>query len=136
MSCGCPASGGPEGVSVELEEVVGGGDESPFGAHGGSASSVEAAHSAVELRLAKDRLDHRLALAVELAAMLAGKDPAHERVVAAVPARPWALSSARVGRDQDLDAAIDDVLHLLVMPVAGVGEHDARRLGDTGRCEL
>jgi hypothetical protein len=62
--CGLPGrlSGGSEGVSVELEEVAGGGDQTPLGAHGGSASAVEAADAAVELRLAKDRLDPRLAL--------------------------------------------------------------------------
>ena len=107
-------------MSVELEEVVRGGDQSPFGADGGSASSSEAVDAAVELRVGEDRLDDRLALAVELAAALAGEDPAHERVKAAVPAGPRAFSALGVGRDQHRDAAIDDPLHLLLMPVAGV----------------
>jgi hypothetical protein len=65
-------SGGRCGVSVELEEVVRRGDQSPFGADGGSASSSEAVDAAVELGVGEDRLDDRLALAVELAAAVAG----------------------------------------------------------------
>src|SRR4051794_28294848 len=90
-SCGAAAmigaSGGGEGVSVELEEVVGGGDQSPFRADRAAASSSEAIDAAVELRVGEDRLDHRLALAVELAAGLGRQDSAHEGVKAAVPAR-------------------------------------------------
>jgi hypothetical protein len=55
-------------VSPEFEQVVGGGDQSPFGAGGRSASSVEAIHAAVELGVAEHRLDDLLALAVELGA--------------------------------------------------------------------
>src|SRR4051812_14197192 len=62
---GRPPSGGREGVSVELHEVVGGGDESPLGADGAASSSSEAIEAAVELRLREHRLDHWLALAVE-----------------------------------------------------------------------
>jgi hypothetical protein len=47
-------------------------DQSPFRAHGGSAASSEAVDPAVELRVGEDRLDDRLALAVELAAAVAG----------------------------------------------------------------
>jgi hypothetical protein len=35
-----------------------------------------------------------------------------------------------------LDAAIDDILHLLLVPVAGVGEQHRRRVGDAGRLEF
>jgi hypothetical protein len=42
---------------------------------------------------AKTGLDDRLALTVELAAALAGQDPAHECVEIAVPARPGALAA-------------------------------------------
>jgi hypothetical protein len=57
-------------VSVELEEVVRRGDESPFGPDGGSASASEAVDAAVELRVGEDRLDDCLALGVELTAAL------------------------------------------------------------------
>src|SRR5829696_9900548 len=91
-------SGGRCGVFVELEEVVGGGDQSPFGADGGSASASEAVDAAVELGVGEDRLDDRLALGVELAAALCGENPAHERVRAAVPAGPRAFAALGVGR--------------------------------------
>ena len=64
------ASGDRCGVSVKLEEVVRGGDQSPFRADGGSSPSSEAIDAAIELRVGKDRLDDRLALGVELAAAL------------------------------------------------------------------
>ncbi len=67
-------------MSVELEEVVGGGDQSPFGPDRGSSSSSEAVDPAVELGVGEDRLDDRLALAVQHAAALAGQDTAHEGV--------------------------------------------------------
>ena len=111
---------------------MGGGDQPPFRADGGAASSSEAVDAAVELRVGEDRLDDRLALAVELAAALAGEDPAHERVKAAVPTRAGPLSALGVRRDQHRDSAVDDVLHLLLMPVAGVGEQHLRDLGDAG----
>jgi hypothetical protein len=84
---------------VELEEVVGGGDQPPFRADGGAASSSEAVDAAVELRVGEDRLDDRLALGVELAAALAGEDSAHERVKAAVPAGTRAFLALGVGRN-------------------------------------
>ena len=63
------SGGGRDPVAVELEEVVGRGDQSPFRAHGGSASSLEAVDPAVELDLAEHGLDRGLALAVERAAV-------------------------------------------------------------------
>lgn len=51
------ALGGGGGVLVEFEEVVGGGDEAPFGACGGSAASGEARERAVVFGVAEDRLD-------------------------------------------------------------------------------
>src|SRR5215217_3189220 len=83
-----------QGVAPELEEVVGGGDESPFGAGGVSAAAVEAVDAAVELRLAEDGLDHRLAFAVELGAAVGREPLAHRGVGAAFPAGPRAFSSA------------------------------------------
>src|SRR5918995_4106273 len=106
-------SGGREGVAVELEEVVGGGDQSPFRADGAASSSSEAVQAAVELHLREHGLDHRLALAVELAAAIGGEDAAHLVVVAAVPVAPRGPAAAGVGRDENLDAALGDALHLL-----------------------
>jgi hypothetical protein len=40
------------------------------------------------------------------------------------------------GGDQYLDAAIDDVLHLLLMPVAGIGEQHLGAVADAGGLEL
>src|SRR3954447_11699656 len=98
-------SGGRESVSVKLEQVVGGGDQPPFGPDRASASSVEAVHAAVVFGLAEDGLDHRLAAPVELAAALAGQDPPHEGVIPARPARPGCLAFAGVGRDEPLAAS-------------------------------
>jgi len=72
-------------------------------------------------------------LAVELAAALGREDPSHERVKSAVPAGARALSALGVGRDQHRDPAIDDVFHLLLMPVAGVAEQHRWDIGDAGR---
>ena len=69
---------GGEAVGVELEQVVGRRDESPFAAAGGSAAALEAFDRAVELDLAEHRLDRDLALAVELVAALCGEHAAHE----------------------------------------------------------
>src|SRR4051794_22579147 len=51
--------------AVSSPEVMGGGDEPPFGSDGGSAASVEATHAAVVFGVAEDGLDHRLAATVE-----------------------------------------------------------------------
>jgi hypothetical protein len=123
-------------VSVKFEEVVSGGDQPPFRADRSSATSSEAIDAAVELRVGEDGLDHRLTLTVELATALSGEDPAHERVKAAVPAGPRALATRGVGRDQHLDAAVDDVLHLLLVSVAGVGEQDRRVVRHAGGVQL
>jgi len=103
---------------------VGGGDEAPFRAGGGSAAALEAVAAPVEFRVGEDRLDHALAFGVETAAVVGVEHAAHEGVKAAVPARAGALALAGVGQDQHLHAAADDRIHLHVMPVAGVGEHD------------
>src|SRR5215207_11183272 len=112
------------------------GDQSPLGANRGSASSSEAVDAAVEFRVGEDRLDDRLALAVELAAAVAGEDSPHERVEAAVPTRPRAFAALGVGRDQYLDAAIDDPLHLLLMPIASVRDEHLRNFRDAGGVKL
>jgi hypothetical protein len=50
----------PQGVSVELQKVVSGGDQAPFRANGRPASSFEAPDPSVRLDLGEDRLDHAL----------------------------------------------------------------------------
>ena len=121
---------------MQLQQVVGGGDQPPFGPDGASAALVEASHAAVVFGLAEDGLDHRLASPVELPAALAGQHPSHEGVVAARPAGPRRLAFAGVGRDEDLTALGDRAFHLALMPVTGVGQHDARRLLDTDGVRL
>src|SRR3954451_5656476 len=66
-------SGGRQSVSVRLEEVVGGGDEPPFGPDRASASSVEARHPAVVFGLAEDGLDHRPAGGAKTGAIIGGR---------------------------------------------------------------
>src|SRR3954454_1922716 len=61
--------GGGDLVAVELEEVVGCRDEPPFRPAGGSSATLEASDLAVELQLSEHRLDRRLPLAVERAAL-------------------------------------------------------------------
>src|SRR4051812_25987276 len=58
-------AGGRECVRVELEQVVGGGDQPPFRAGGGSAAALEALDPAVELRVGEHRLDHDVGAAVK-----------------------------------------------------------------------
>lgn len=115
---------GGEAVVVELEQVVRGCDESPFAAAGGSAAALEAFDRAVELDLPEDWFDRDLALAVELVAVGRREHAAHERVHAAGPARALASAQAGVGWHEDLDAFAGDLLHLALVPVAGVSEHD------------
>src|SRR3954469_17948428 len=100
------------GVPPELQEVVRRGDQAPFRARGGSAAALEAAAAAVELSVGEHRLDHALALGVEAAAAIGRQDATHERVEPAVPAGPGAFALAGVGRDQHLDPALDERVHL------------------------
>jgi len=51
-------------VLVELQQVVGGGDQSPFRACGGSASSQKLTDAPVVLGLCEHRLDHHLSSSV------------------------------------------------------------------------
>src|ERR1700750_936778 len=121
-----PRSGccGGESVVVELEQVVGGRDQSPYAAAGGSSAALEAFGRAVELDLAEHGLDRDLALAVEVMAGRCGEHVAHERVHAAGPARPLAPAQAGIWWDEYRDAFAGELLHLALVPVTGVGEHD------------
>src|SRR3954468_22756627 len=87
--------GGP--VAVELEEVVGGGDQSPFRAAGRSAAALKALDLAVELQLAEDRLDRGLALPVKRAPLRGREHAAHGVIETASPSRARAAAQARVG---------------------------------------
>ncbi len=93
-------SGGREAVSVEFEEVVGGGDQSPLGADGGSAASVKSAHAAVELRLAEDGLDHRLALSGGAGVLPAGRSARADRPRDGATPPPRAAPDAASARSQ------------------------------------
>ena len=128
-----PPSGGRERMAVELEEVVGGGDQPPLGANSAASSASEAIQAAVELHLREDGLDHRLSLAVKRAAALAGQQVAHLLVAAAFPVASCRPAAAGVGRDEQRDAALGDALHLLAVPGARVSEHDVGRVRDAGR---
>jgi hypothetical protein len=88
-------------------------------------AALEACDRAVELDLTGDGLDHDLALAVELVRKRCREPTAHEGVHAAGPARPLASAQPGVGRHQNLNAVAGDLLHLALVPVAGVGEHDS-----------
>src|ERR687886_548359 len=89
-------------VAVELQEVVGGGDQSPFRPARRSSAALEAVDPSVELRVSEYRLDQRGAFLVERLAGVGLKHAPHERVRAALPAGPWVFAVARVGRDQHL----------------------------------
>src|SRR3954468_15089347 len=104
-------------VAVELEEVVGGGDEPPFASAGRPAAALEASDRAVELDLAEHGLDGDLAAPVKRAALRCGQDASHEAIDAAGPARPGVLAQPGIGRNEDGHAVADDVFHLALMPV-------------------
>jgi hypothetical protein len=129
------ASGGPSGrhagevMLVQLEQVVGGHGQAPFGADGGSPAAVEPADAAVVFGVGEDRLDDVLSLLVERFAVLGREHVAHEVIDAAAPARPRCCSEPGVGSDQDGDAGAGEPLDLLAVPVARIGEDHAREFG-------
>src|SRR3954452_5614884 len=100
------SSGRSVEVLVELAEVVGGGDEPPFGTDGGAAASLVLGGAAGVVGVAEDRFDRLAALLVELSADVGREHRAHEVVGAAVPAGPFrlVLAAAGVGRNQHCDA--------------------------------
>jgi hypothetical protein len=113
---------------VELEQAVSRGDQPPLRACGGSASSLELVDPSVVLGLSEHGLDHRLAFSVKPAAVVTGEHGPHEGVAAAIPAAAGCVALAGIGRDQDLSAVADDLVDLLLMPVAGVCERDGGRV--------
>jgi hypothetical protein len=97
-----PGSAGRDGqgVSVELEEVVGGGDQAPFRARGSPASSFEASDPSVRLGLAEDRLPHAQRAGIELVAVLGGEHSPHEVVGSGEARLAWSAaggSGATIG---------------------------------------
>ena len=123
-------------VAVQLQEVVGGRDQPPFRPARRSSTALKAVDPSVELRVREDWLDCPLAFSVDRRPELGRKYAAHERVVAAVPTRPWCPALVGVGWDLDLGSAADDRLHLRLVPVAGVGDNHLRLLGDARRLQL
>jgi hypothetical protein len=111
-------------VAVQLQEIVGGGDEPPFRAAGRSAAALEAADLTVALELPENGLDRGLALAGERAAAGGSEHVSHEVIKPAGPSGARAAAQARVRRNEHLDAVGDDRLDLALMPIAGVGHHD------------
>jgi hypothetical protein len=109
---------------VEFLEVVGGRAEPPFGERGGSAASLEAVDLAVVLRVSENRHDRLLSLPVDRLPVLVGEHAAHVVIETAGPSGSGLVAQVGVGRDQHLGAVADDVLHLALVPVAGVGDHD------------
>ena len=103
---------------------------------GGFAAALEAIEAAVELRIREHRLDGFLSSSVERFAEFGLQDGAHEYVGTAVPAWPGAFAFVGVGWDENRDALADDLLHLLLVPVAGVGDDHAGLLGDASRFEF
>src|SRR5680860_348150 len=80
---GLSGPGGDRLVAVELEQVVGGGDQPPLGATRRSSSALEAVDAPVELRVCEHGLDHPLAFSVEPAPVIGLQHAAHERIGAA-----------------------------------------------------
>ena len=114
---------------VELQEVVGGCDQAPLGPRRGPASSSEPAHPAVVFDLPEHRLDAVSSLDVQPAAEIGREDTAHERVHAAHPAGASVLPPQRVGRDEHPEPVSHEMLDLLMVPIAGIGERRPRTLG-------
>lgn len=79
------SGGGRDPVVVELQEAVGGGDQSPFRSRG-PASSSESGYPAVVLKLPKDRLDAVSSFDVELTAEILREHTAHEGEHPVIPA--------------------------------------------------
>src|SRR5215208_1482600 len=79
-------------ASPQLAEVVRGGDEPPFRATGRETSALEAVAATVDLGVREDRLDHRLAPAIELSGFLAGEHLAHLLIERSAAGPCWALA--------------------------------------------
>ena len=125
-----PVSGRLEGqvLLVELHQVVSRSDKPPLRACRRSTSPLELADAPVVLGLGEHGLDHRLAFSVKPASEVTGENGAHERVAPASPTPARFFMLAGIGRDQDLGTHVHDLIDLLLMPVAAVGERDPGRV--------
>src|SRR5215211_7330263 len=103
--------------------VVSGGDQAPFRADSGPASSFEAPDPSVRLDLAEDRLHHPQPSCVEPLTALGGEHSSHEVVGSAQSRLAWS-AAGRVGGDDRDHAPFSERVDLVIRPVAGVGEHD------------
>ena len=83
-------------MAVELQQVVGRGDQAPFRSARGSAAALEASHLAVELQLAEDGFDRCLALALEPAAVWGCEHASHKVIEAPGPSGACAAAQAGV----------------------------------------
>jgi len=116
---------------------VGGGDESPLGSVGGDASVLGSSDALVVLDLGEDRLDRVFSLAVEGASGLAFDDAAHEVIAGPFAVRFGApFGVLGVGWHEWPHTGGGEVLDLLVVSVAGVGEHDIDSFADICRGQL
>ena len=115
---------------------MGGGDQSPFRARGGSAAALEAVDPAVELRVREDRFDHGVAAAVEVAAVAGREHPPHEGVKTSLPDLARAPLRLPASAGSDHSAAAREPLDLVGVPVAGVGQHHRGRVSHSGRSEF
>ena len=130
-------------VSVELEEVVGSGDQPPFGSACREAAPLEAVGAAGHFGLSEDRLDHLLSTAVEGSAVFAADHALHLRIEAvdALVAQTSTVcracgTRATIGVDDHLAAVDHEPLDLRHVPLAGIGEHGRWGLVDADRREL
>jgi len=122
---------------VELEEVVGGGDQPPFRERGRSSSSLELVDAPVVLGLCEHRLDYRLSSSVEPVSVLGRECVAHRRVSFALPSQPRGLALASVRRHENLHVLVrHDMVHLLLIRVAAIGNRDPWCLRNTNRLEF
>jgi hypothetical protein len=87
-------------------EVVGGGDELPFGLAGGQAAALESVDAAQELGVGEDRFDDLLSASVERASLVAVEDLLDPFGLVALARREpsWFGALGVLGREQDVNA--------------------------------
>lgn len=99
-------SGGREAVLVELEEVMGGGQQPPLRSDGRAPAPVEPAGAAVALDLPEDGLCHALAFEIKLSAPI-GREHSSREVI-----EPAATSGAAAPCDDRRRARRASVCHV------------------------
>ena len=118
----------------ELEQVVSGRDELPFGRAGRQAAALEAVDTPQDLGVGKDGLDDLLSAAIERLAFGGAKDVFDSSGLGALSWREpaWCGARTRFGRNDRLDFLVAQPGDLGRVPIAAVGEHDLQLLVDTG----